>query len=1017
MYNRKKLSVLIILILILCFANLSFGIEVKEIRHFKNNSPRPEIIEDFDDGEVVLLSYPGEDEDPDAWALDSTITYNNSPYSLKLYGNTWKIEMIEPVVVDSGDVWQVSVYVQELGEIHGFGVMDTENVLFYSFDGTQELNIEEWLTVYQGTFPEDNWNIYQLPIADDWFAWFDYLPTITGIVFVNDRDYTTNGISYFDYVIDITDDLPIPPQVEISYTIGSIYKNAMGQKSVDVQFYGEVIDPDSDEHWYFWDFGDDSTSTEQNPFHTFLVEDDHSYTVLLEVVDDTELWGQATCQIEVDPGPTTFPVTINFVGDIMLARGYEYSIIPTQGVEAIFEPTLSILGDAADITVANLECPLTTCTQPHPTKPIYFKGSPENVAGLVYAGIDIVTLANNHILDYMLPGLQETQSVLDSAGIECSGAGANSYEAYLPVFYAKSGVNIAFLASSDRTGQYNNYQPYLNAGYNKPGFAYMTPYYISKQIDAVKDYADLIVVEMHAGSEYSLAPGSHYDKSDIFAGWNPKDFDEDEDYTPKLDIPKMWDIEIRHFAIDAGADLVVVHHPHIIQGFEVYNGKLIAHSLGNFAFDLSYSETFPSMILNAKINETGFHQYYVTPVYIDDWIPMPAQGELGLYILDYLAMRSKELGTYLNVDRANVIANIILDTLNMEITTTTYQNDVTIEEDNGIWISKPMRLQRNGNISEITSIFPASNWEYHLGREIIWFGNFEDEGCTLWDIDSNDEWYDDTVAYEGESSLCQRRYAGSGSIITNFENRIRCYSDTSKYCLTGYIKTQNGSDVTVEIRYYQSRWGGYYLGSDNIGEYINGDTDWTFYYNELTPPIGTKFIDIRLTSDSPESGVAYAWFDNVGVIQWTEWQSAYYLPVNITNPNEYYYLQVRTDTEEDYAIITYIETTYEGPPTIADNKRVVKPIYYLYQNYPNPFNPNTTIQYSIPKDSKVDLKIYNIKGQLVKTLVNRRQKKGDWKIIWNGKDKSNRQVSSGIYFYRLRVDDKVIDTKKCLLLK
>ncbi|NQT65263.1 MAG: CapA family protein, partial [FCB group bacterium] len=64
----------------------------------------------------------------------------------------------------------------------------------------------------------------------------------------------------------------------------------------------------------------------------------------------------------------------------------------------------------------------------------------------------------------------------------------------------------------------------------------------------------------------------------------------------RIDIPHMWDIEIRHHMIDSGADLVICHHPHVIQGIEVYNGKVIAHSLGNFVFDLSYLETFPTMI-------------------------------------------------------------------------------------------------------------------------------------------------------------------------------------------------------------------------------------------------------------------------------------------------------------------------------------------------------------------------------------------------------------------------------------
>ena len=79
--------------------------------------------------------------------------------------------------------------------------------------------------------------------------------------------------------------------------------------------------------------------------------------------------------------------------------------------------------------------------------------------------------------------------------------------------------------------------------------------------------------------------------------------------------------EIRQYAIDNGADLVICHHPHVIHGVELYNGKLIAHSLGNFVFELDYPETFPTFILNAKVDETGFYEFTLTPVYIDDYIP------------------------------------------------------------------------------------------------------------------------------------------------------------------------------------------------------------------------------------------------------------------------------------------------------------------------------------------------------------------------------------------------------------
>ncbi|MCK4654018.1 MAG: T9SS type A sorting domain-containing protein [Candidatus Cloacimonetes bacterium] len=88
------------------------------------------------------------------------------------------------------------------------------------------------------------------------------------------------------------------------------------------------------------------------------------------------------------------------------------------------------------------------------------------------------------------------------------------------------------------------------------------------------------------------------------------------------------------------------------------------------------------------------------------------------------------------------------------------------------------------------------------------------------------------------------------------------------------------------------------------------------------------------------------------------------------------------------------------------------------RNYPNPFNPTTTISFSVTQTSSfVTLEIYNIKGQKVKTLVNEVLPAGEHSVGWDGKDENNKPVSSGVYFYKLKVNDKTIDTKKCLLLK
>ena len=88
-----------------------------------------------------------------------------------------------------------------------------------------------------------------------------------------------------------------------------------------------------------------------------------------------------------------------------------------------------------------------------------------------------------------------------------------------------------------------------------------------------------------------------------------------------------------------------------------------------------------------------------------------------------------------------------------------------------------------------------------------------------------------------------------------------------------------------------------------------------------------------------------------------------------------------------------------------------------FSNYPNPFNPTTTISFSIPNKSKVDLTVYNIKGQKVKTLANNEFEYGDHSIVWGGDNESGEFVGSGIYLYKLNVNGKIKAVKKCLLLK
>ncbi len=954
-------------------------------------------LENFDSGTVALSSWAAEDQSPNSWSLVSS-TPDGSPFCLKLYGNTWKYQGISPHQVDSIGVIQVRAKTEANGKVQGIGFSDGVHQLFYSFSGTTILNLESWIPVYQGAMSNNVWNTYRLPLASDWQAFYEYIPTITGIIYVNDMDGVSVRTVFFDAIEDISADLPHSPIPSISYSSPAF------AKEVGFNFACTVVDEDSQEFSYLWDFGDSNTSTIANPFHMYNCTDAHSYRVTLRVTDESGRKGYASAVVQVDPGPSTMPVTMNFVGDIMLARDYEQGggIIPTYGVNSIFAPTKPMFGDVADISVANLEVVLANVGSPHPTKSVVYRGNPQNIAGLLYAGIDCVSTANNHVMDYGEPALLQMQNMLNSSGIVYSGSGSDSYLAYQPAFINKRGLNIAFLRCSDRTGQYNNAQPFLQAGYNKPGFAYMTPYYIQQQLDAVEGLADLKIVEMHGGSEYSTSPGAGYDKGNPFL-----EDTKDEDYSNRSDIPHQWDIDIRHSAVDSGADLVIVHHPHIIQGLEVYNNKLIAHSLGNFAFDLDYPETMPSMILYADAYPDGFRNYRIKPVYIDGYIPKPATGELGMYILDYVAMRSRDLNTRLWVDRNAMEAKVLMQ--DDEPSVCVSDSRITVPVDDYSATNNqtaPINLPRMGSISQVNAIDPQGNYQIRLGKECIWFGNFEDEGSGLWDIPA----YSTTDVFDGVRSAILT-VSDNQSITSTISKRSKIYDNTQKFTLHGWIKTLNSNGANITIRFYNTR-NGSVIASETICPGIEGSTEWTFYYKELSIPPSAYYYDIRL-SNTVLSRTSHALFDNVGLIEWSAWTSIGELQ-DIPWPNNYYWMQVQSSDDMKSVSVFLTEKAYSANVgNQLSSNTAPSPEIDLY---PNPFNPDTTISCYLPQDAEIDVGIYNIRGQLVKKLARGNYQQGKHRFIWDSRDSSNRQVASGMYFVRVSTG-AACSVKKMVLLK
>ncbi|MDL1893857.1 FAD-dependent oxidoreductase [Sphingobacteriales bacterium CHB3] len=152
-------------------------------------------------------------------------------------------------------------------------------------------------------------------------------------------------------------------------------------------------------------------------------------------------------------------------------------------------------------------------------------------------------------------------------------------------------------------------------------------------------------------------------------------------------------------------------------------------------------------------------------------------------------------------------------------------------------------------------------------------------------------------------------------------------------------------------------------------------------------------------------------FDDVGVIDWSDWRQVDPTAA-IATPNDYYWIQVKTSAALTNASITYRETRYNQITTSVETALSwPNGGFRLHQNYPNPFNASTTIRYTLSAESKVSLKIYNILGQQVAQLVDASQPAGEYRVRWNAVN-----AATGVYFCRLQTEGGTT-TKKLLLLR
>ncbi|OHD55684.1 MAG: hypothetical protein A2Y33_13660 [Spirochaetes bacterium GWF1_51_8] len=252
-----------------------------------------------------------------------------------------------------------------------------------------------------------------------------------------------------------------------------------------------------------------------------------------------------------------------FGGDTFFGRKLKPLI--AKGVD-LFKDIRAAAKDA-DICILNLETPISTNNSEPYDKPYVFIADPIAITLLTNSFVNAVSLGNNHMLDYGKQALIDTHRYLDAAGIAYSGAGTNLMQASKPVIFEVNGIKIGYLSFG-----LNGPGEVLDATPITHGTAPIRLTNILPVMNELRPKVDFLIVSLHDGAEY-------------------------------MDFPMQRVLSNYHAIIDNGADLIIGHHPHVIQGIEKREGGVIFYSMGNLLFDQKNAITLKTMLGSVKITK------------------------------------------------------------------------------------------------------------------------------------------------------------------------------------------------------------------------------------------------------------------------------------------------------------------------------------------------------------------------------------------------------------------------------
>lgn len=391
-------------------------------------------------------------------------------------------------------------------------------------------------------------------------------------------------------------------------------------------------------------------------------------------------------------------VMLAFGGDVMMGRRYyqpyfgdavlihpESKLTDSKAIVQHIKPYMSV----ADYAAVNLETQIATekPTQRAP-KSVTFFSQPETLAALSWAGIDYVSLGNNHTYDYLESGLTSTLAYLKESELAYSGAGVDETSALKAHTTRVKQTDFAMLGYVGWEGSAN---PTQTATHQHGGAAYGSMENIQQSVSKQVGKNHATIVQYHGSQEYA-------------------------------DNPTGVTEQRLKSALDAGAALAVAHHPHVTQGLELYDGKLIAYSMGNFIFDQNFSATQHSFILYVWLDDGEFHRAEIVPLYVKGYKPTPATGMNRYTVMKRITTLSAQRNTYISQSGGHgVIVPAEQQILAKSVDVMSSQHQLLMAENEQA--TALYHLPWLANIKQV--VMPNSQTRYRLGTNLINGSDFE----------------------------------------------------------------------------------------------------------------------------------------------------------------------------------------------------------------------------------------------------------------------------------------------------